>query len=178
VLDFGCGFGIEALQYARAGNQVMVADINPETITVAERVLGAFGYQSTQVLVDGSKFDCPPFDIFHSAGVLHHIPNPRPILERAVKLLKPGGEIRLMLYGDKTWYHVSKQLPPVDADIREHPLYQRFVRSLDGVGYHADWYSRAKVEHLWGDFLDIKLFEPLCDRGYIVTVLTPKEGNV
>jgi 2-polyprenyl-3-methyl-5-hydroxy-6-metoxy-1,4-benzoquinol methylase len=32
VLDYGCGVGLEALQYARAGNDVVVADLHLPTV--------------------------------------------------------------------------------------------------------------------------------------------------
>src|SRR5262245_5608855 len=32
VLDYGCGVGIEALQYARAGNDVVLADISRDNV--------------------------------------------------------------------------------------------------------------------------------------------------
>src|SRR5881296_4309055 len=41
ILDFGCGVGLEALQFARAGNDIVVADIVADNVMLAERVLKA-----------------------------------------------------------------------------------------------------------------------------------------
>lgn len=138
VLDFGCGFGIEALQFLKAGNEVTIADINVDTLMLAKRVLGIYGYDVKTLLIEN---DYPfvdtkqKFDIFYSNGVLHHTPKAGEICERAFELLKDGGEIRLMLYSDK-----GKEF--TDS------IGQDFVRYFDSVGFYADWYNEDKLRRL------------------------------
>jgi len=43
ILDFGCGAGIEALEFARE-NKVIIADINPLNLEVANRLLILHGF--------------------------------------------------------------------------------------------------------------------------------------
>ena len=40
-----------------------------------------------------------PVDVVVSIGVIHHIPDPDPVLERAYAVLKPGGRCFVWLYG-------------------------------------------------------------------------------
>jgi SAM-dependent methyltransferase len=47
---------------------------------------------------DGWQVD-RPLDYIFSVGVIHHIPDPAPVLKRAYQLLKPGGCFFMWVYG-------------------------------------------------------------------------------
>lgn len=166
ILDFGCGMGIEALQFARAGNRVVVADIAPTNARLAARVLEVFGLRHDGIVdVSGEPpfFELPaPVDIFYSNGVLHHTPRIREILAQAHRLIEPGGEARLMLYSDKGWLAKAQApLPPEDADIAQQPGFERFVRAFDSVGRFADWYNPGKISAVAGPGFKLVHFEYL-----------------
>lgn len=144
MLDYGCGFGIEALQFAKAGNKVSLADLSQEGIDLATRILGLYGFkpERTFVVQENSPFieadGKEKFDVFYSNGVIHHIPNAVEVISRAFELLNDDGEVRLMLYSDK------------GRDIAEKRG-EDFVRFFDDVGAYADWYDREKIERMFGD---------------------------
>lgn len=156
VLDFGCGFGIESLQFAKAGNIVIAADINPETVQLAQRVLKMSEYDClTATITDKYPYvEIPPeigqVAIFYSNGVLHHLPYIREVLQRAAEI---APETRIMVYSDKAF-----------------ELYgDNFVRNMDQVGDYADWYDKEKLEKVCGDFMDIYSAEYITDNDrYIV----------
>lgn len=180
ILDFGCGFGIESLQFVKTGNRVILADINQSSLDTSTRCIKAAGVQPTQtILVSGET----PFftteliyDIFYSNGVLHHTPRFREILKRACENLADDGEIRLMLYSDVGWVTATnEQLPEVDEDVTTNPSFWKFVRFFDEVGTYADWYNQEKLEHVVGDFLDVVFCEYITnDDRYLVCVLKKK----
>ena len=176
VLDFGCGVGVEALQFARRGNEVILADIVGDNVALAARVLTVFGYPSSTVMVQGDAPFIPEveqFDVFYANGVLHHTPQARRILQRAVELLRPGGEIRLMLYSDIGWEVATGTRPPDDTV--DHPSFWQFVRYFDGVGNYADWYSLEKIRDQFGDFLEVVSFSYLTTNdSYCAVRLIPK----
>lgn len=179
VLDYGCGVGVEALQYAKAGNQVVVADLTARGVTLALRVLEVNGYQGQASLIrEGPRLlrpAWPPrsFDVIHCAGVLHHIPDPRPTVELAYRLLKGRGELRLMVYSDRAWRHATGTEPP--DDVTGHPQLERYVRTMDEVGGWADWYNRVRLESRFGDLFAIRRCEWLGPDGqYLAAVLTRK----
>lgn len=178
VIDFGCGCGVEALQYAKNGNDVVVCDVNESSVELAQRVLALYGYASEGVVAIGNYpyFSCQPFDVFHSPGVVHHLPYATQLLVRALELLRVGGEARLMLYSDKLWLRtVGGPLPPVDQDISTHPGFGAFYSSHDSVGAYADWYNEEKVRHKFGAFFDVERCEYITSDGaFIATVLRPK----
>jgi SAM-dependent methyltransferase len=48
-------------------------------------------------------FDDGEFDIVYSWGVLHHTPNMQAALDEAVRVLAPGGQLKVMLYHRYSW---------------------------------------------------------------------------
>jgi SAM-dependent methyltransferase len=123
IIDYGCGYGIEALQFARRGNRMRLFDLTVPGLQAARRVLAAHRYDCRVHLIDGQL---PEADIFYANGVLHHFPEGMQVLRRA-----PCAEARLMLYSD-----------------RAHELFggPGFVRAMDEVGDYADWYSPQKLQ--------------------------------
>lgn len=183
VFDFGCGFGLEALQLARRGARLTLADINGTSVAVARRVLALHGHAeqvvaATLVTDQLPFFDSPagPVDVFYACGVLHHLPYPREVLFQASKLLSPGGEIRLMVYTDKAWTGTTnRQLPSVDADVTADPGFETFYKSFDCVGKYADWYNEEKLGRRFGDFLDVTFYGELNLNGvYAAAVMKPR----
>lgn len=176
VLDYGCGVGLESLEYARQGNEIYVADIVPENVQLAERVLKIFGHE-----VDGSFViqDRRPYirelgdgclNVIHCSGVLHHIPNPVPVVAQMASWLVRGGELRLMLYTDQAWRLATNTDPP--EAVTEHPDFWKFVRAMDEVGGYADWYNRARLRNRFGEWFRVLRVEYLTEsRNYLGAVL-------
>jgi SAM-dependent methyltransferase len=168
VHDYGCGFGIEALQFCRSGNSVHVSDIFQSNIQAAERVLRLSGYEPMR--------KCK-VDIFYSNGVLHHSKKIREVLKEAVENLNPGGEIRLLLYSDKAWtWATGMPLPAIEDDVSKHPAFERYVRMMDEAGDYADWYNQEKLEHRVGDFLKVEKFNYIMQNGMYATVILKPHG--
>lgn len=158
VLDYGCGVGMEALQYARTGNLVMVADFVRDNVFLAMKVLHMFGWRAPGVVLtgdvrDSDRFDSESLDVIHCSGVLHHIVEPRPVVERMHRWLRSGGELRLMLYSDVGWRLFTGTEPP--EDVTNHPAREQFVRAFDQVGGWADWYDTDRLQDWFGDLLEL-----------------------
>lgn len=174
ILDFGCGIGLEALQFAPR-NEVIVADIVPESVLLAERVARIFGYEvkTAQIAELAPFMEIEPVDIFYCNGVLHHIPYAEEVLRWAAGI---SHEIRLMLYSDRGWAkYVGSPVPPSTLDVRDHPDFEKFVRAFDQVGTYADWYSAEKLVHRFGSFLHLKTFDYITnDDRYCVAIMEPR----
>jgi SAM-dependent methyltransferase len=170
VLDWGCGVGIEALQYARSGNRISVTDIVPDNVRLALRVISVMGYAATLVK-SYSPFE--QHDVIHCAGVLHHVPNPVDVMVEFHQHLYADGEVRLMLYSDWAWMKHVGDDPP--SDTPAHPAFHDFVTAMDAVGDYADWYDADKIERLFGAWFQLENFEYLTqDLTYCGAVLVKK----
>lgn len=178
VLDYGCGVGAESLVYAQAGNRVTVADIVEANVKLAARVFAVNGYKAGTALISGwppyTDLPAASFDVVHCSGVLHHIPWARETVEHFAHLLRPGGEVRLMLYSDEGWRLATGTDPP--DDVSAHPLFDQFVHYFDAVGIYADWYDEARLKTRFGDLFTVERFSYLtANRRYCAAVLRLKE---
>lgn len=186
VLDYGCGIGLEALQYTGRGNEVWVADIVPDNIRVAERLFELSGERLpgiARIDASGNLINrsgktmraAGAFNIIHCAGVLHHIPNAREVVEQMHGWLADGGVLRLMLYSDHAWRMATGTEPPRDTPTHEHPDFLTFVYHWDAVGGYADWYDRVKLKAWFGEWFRISQYQPLTQGGaYVAAILVKK----
>lgn len=180
VLDYGCGVGVEALEYAVAGNRVSVADISDDNVVLACKILSLYGYDD----VTGRRLPEEPnpqqflmesFDVIHSAGVLHHIPDPVPVVATMHGWLRNGGELRLMLYSDKA-FEVATGHPPTMNDVLGEPDFETFWQHWDPIGGYADWYHEKRLMARFGAWFDLVDYRPLTRGGeYVGAVLVKKE---
>jgi len=187
VLDFGCGVGMEARELQEAGNRVSLADLSVSNLRLAYRVLRLGDHDPDEINLYLVTDEAPylpagpaSFDVIHCSGVLHHIPWARDIMIRFHEILRPGGEVRLMLYSDYGWQIATgdEQLPHWSANTPALPGFEKFVRFMDSVGSYADWYSRDKLEIKFGDLFDVTDFAYITeDLRYCCAVLTRKEGS-
>lgn len=105
VLDIGCGNGYVLYQYARHGAEVTGVDLTRTAVELSRKRFALGGLFGDFVEVDGNKLPFPDghFDIVCSMGVLHHISDPRPMVEEIFRVLKPGGRLIVMLYYRYSW---------------------------------------------------------------------------
>jgi SAM-dependent methyltransferase len=97
VLEIGCGAGCDLLQFAKHGAIAAGIDITPEHIRLARERIGDLG----EVLHgDGKNIPFPDesFDYVYSHGVLHHIDQPRRMVEEIFRVLRPGGRFNVHVY--------------------------------------------------------------------------------
>jgi len=186
VLDYGCGTGVEAKQYAAAGAVVSLADISQANVDLAARVLRIHGYGDqvgSQWVVSADPGVHPLagllprlagfYDVIHCAGVLHHIRDPQPVMADFAELLDSDGELRLMLYSDRAWEIATGTTPPDDTAL--DPLLPQYVRTMDGVGEFADWYDATKLTAEFGDLFSLTRCTYLTPDGrYLAAILEPR----
>jgi SAM-dependent methyltransferase len=100
VVDIGSGTGRIVRMLREAGASRIVAVEPSEAMAVLQRntldIAQVITYQNTS----GDAFIVDePADWVVSIGVLHHVPDPEPIVHRAFDSLKPGGRMLVWLYG-------------------------------------------------------------------------------
>ena len=102
VLEIGCGIGTDSINFARAGAKLTVVELSEKSLEITKKRFAAYGLKAEFVLADAeyiSKiFPEKKFDLVYSFGVIHHTPNPPRVIAEIQKVIKPGGELRIMLY--------------------------------------------------------------------------------
>ena len=156
VLDYGCGNGYVLGHYARNGAETYGVDITPQAIELSRLRFRLLGVDGEFVLNDGNSipFDDEFFDIACSMGVLHHIPDPAPVVAELYRVLKPGGRLVIMLYNRNSFrYWVTfRYRRRFDRRYRGHTL-QEVVNMNDGDDNpYAVAYTKDDVRELLSSF--------------------------
>ena len=102
VLEVGFGAGTDFIQWLRAGAQVSGIDLTEEALANVRHRIAVYGLPqpgSLQVAdAENLPFPSNTFDLGYSWGVLHHTPDTAKALAELVRVVRPGGEIKVMLY--------------------------------------------------------------------------------
>jgi len=148
VLEIGLGEGSDAERLIRAGAEWSGVDLTSESVARvrARMTLRDLRYKE---LRQGSVLDLPfdneTFDLVFSHGVLHHVPDIRKAQTEIYRVLRPGGELVVMLYA--RWslnYLVSIGLVRRAALLAAAPFARAGVlRSASGHGMLATHLENA-----------------------------------
>jgi ubiquinone/menaquinone biosynthesis C-methylase UbiE len=100
VLEVGCGIGVDALEWHRAGNRVVCVDYNRPSVEITRARFQDAGAPGSFIHEDAENlpFADNSFDVIYSFGVLHHTPGTEKAIREVYRCLKPGGEAIIMLY--------------------------------------------------------------------------------
>lgn len=132
VLEVGVGAGTDFLQWVRAGAHCYGIDLTEEAVAHVNNRLALHGLQAVEVLVgDAERLAYPDnmFDLIYSWGVIHHSPDTHKSLAELIRVTKPGGSIKIMIYNRNSLYAFYCYLK--HALLRGKPL-----RSIKKVLYH------------------------------------------
>jgi SAM-dependent methyltransferase len=181
VLDYGCGVGMEGAQYANLGNEVWLADIVPDNVKVAERLLGCYGKEPAGIFqIRGEQnldewSEPGVFDIVHCVGVLHHIPEPVPVVEAMHGWLADGGRLHLMVYSDYAWRIATGMGPNRNIRVEESIFFETFWQHWDPLGGYADWYDEERLAERFGEWFAVERCGYLTpNREYLGAVLVKR----
>ena len=108
VLEVGFGAGTDLIQWLRAGARVSGIDLTEEALANVSHRIQVYGLpqpESLQVAdAEHLPFPSNTFDLGYSWGVLHHTPDTAKALAELVRVVRPGGQIKIMLYNRRGLY--------------------------------------------------------------------------
>lgn len=164
VLEIGCGSGIDAVEFAKAGALVTATDITNNAIELTKSLANEAGVKIrvTQAPADKIPYKKNSFDCVYSYGVLHHIPGVNNALKEAHRLLKPGGIIMAMLYHrDSLLYAYSIiHLHKYDVTLplmNDSKLVSRYSERIEDCPY-TKAYTKSEAKELFEQyFKDVKV---------------------
>lgn len=101
ILEVGVGAGTDFIQWIRAGAECHGIDLTPESIEHVKKRLELYNLNAESLLVADAEelpFIDDYFDHVYSWGVIHHSPNTLKALDEIIRVLKPGGSAKIMIY--------------------------------------------------------------------------------
>lgn len=101
VLEVGVGAGTDFLQWVRAGAKATGIDLTEQACQHVHHRLDLYGLSAEDIVVGDSEnlpFDDNTFDLVWSWGVIHHTPNTEKAMREIVRVLKPDGRAKIMIY--------------------------------------------------------------------------------
>jgi SAM-dependent methyltransferase len=156
VLEIGVGLGTDHVQFARAGANLAGVDLTDKGVELVARRLEQEGLGSDLRVADAERlpFEDGAFDVVYSWGVLHHTPDTAGSVREAIRVLRPGGRLCVMLYARHAW--VSYGLW-----VRHGPLSRRPFRPLSDVLHHhmeslgTQGFTKREIRRMFGDVEDL-----------------------
>ncbi|MEZ4379874.1 MAG: class I SAM-dependent methyltransferase [Nannocystaceae bacterium] len=124
VLEIGVGAGTDFIQWLRAGADAWGVDLSPQSLALTRERIAAEGLaladEADEVDSSGAAedplrrrlqvadaerlpFADASFDLVYSYGVIHHSPDTAAAVAEIHRVLRPGGEARVMIYHVPSW---------------------------------------------------------------------------
>jgi len=154
VLEVGCGMGLHSELMARAGAQVTAIDISPKSVAATRARLALKDIAADVHELDAETLDLEgEFDFIWSWGVIHHSARTGRVLRNLYAALKPGGELRFMVYsldGMQAYAVIASQY--LLGFWRGRSLDELLWRSTDG--FLARYFTRDSLTNLCRTFFD------------------------
>jgi 2-polyprenyl-3-methyl-5-hydroxy-6-metoxy-1,4-benzoquinol methylase len=138
VLDVGCGSGIATQLLAEAGANVTAIDLTSWAVETTRKRLAAFGLEGDVRQADAELLPFPDssFDLVFSWGVIHHSSDMEQALRELVRVLRPGGELVLMVYHRRSLFFAV------------YRAFQRFLPLARRLGLHFEGARAGETEGL------------------------------
>lgn len=99
--EIGVGAGTDFVQWIRHGARATGVDLSPNSFAECRARITAEGHPDVPLQVADAEhlpFPDDSFDVVYSYGVLHHSPDTAAAIRGVLRVLRPGGEARLMIY--------------------------------------------------------------------------------
>ena len=100
VLEIGVGLGADHQRYAESGARLTGIDLTDRAVAHTRRRFELFDLRSDLRVGDAESlpFADACFDCVYSWGVLHHSPDTARAVDEVWRVLRPGGDARVMIY--------------------------------------------------------------------------------
>ena len=103
VLEIGCGIGTDSINFVRNGANLDIVELSGKSLDICKKRFSVFGlsanfYKNNAEALTTFLPSNKKYDLVYSFGVIHHASSPENIIKEIKKVLKPGGELRIMLY--------------------------------------------------------------------------------
>jgi SAM-dependent methyltransferase len=158
VLEVGVGMGADHLEWARhMPRSLSGIDLTERAIAHTATRLALYDLRSDLRVADAEKlpFRDASFDLVYSWGVLHHSPDTSRAVREVLRVLRPGGVARVMIYHAHSMLHAV-----VAVRVARWPA-QALTRGClrppprESPGTKA--YSRAEARSMFSEFSQVDI---------------------
>lgn len=157
VLEVGLGTGSDFIRWVRAGADAHGRDLTAASIA---HVRARLSFEPSHRIVDvrqgdAEALDLPDnsMDLYYSWGCLHHTPDTERAIAEAYRVLKPGGELKILIYHRRS---VCALLVWFGRGVwRGKGLRRSIADHLESPGTKA--YTRSEAAGLVRQFEDIEI---------------------
>lgn len=162
VLEIGVGMGADHLEWAKVGPRSLTGiDLTDRAIKFTTDRLSFDGLHSNLRVADAENLPFPDrtFDIVYSYGVLHHSPDTARAVEEVFRVLRPGGNAKIMIYHSHSMVGYILWLRYGLFACRPfRPLSDIYAHHLESPGTKA--FSIAQARSLFSSFssVDLRVF--------------------
>ena len=155
VLEIGVGMGADYLEWLKAGAHATGVDLSAASIERARQRCEAAGFNPDLRIADAERlpFSDNSFDVVYSYGVMHHSPNTQQCVREGLRVLKPGGRAKIMVYhhpsltGAMLWLRYGL--------LGRKALRQCVFEHLESPGTKS--YTQEEARQLMSGFADLEL---------------------
>src|SRR4030095_1030489 len=179
VLESGCGFGSHSQLLARAGCNLTSIDITPRAVqqTRCRLELNELAADVREMDAEQIGFADNEFDFVWSWGVIHHSAHTDRIVDEVARVLKPGGEFRVMVYNRKAFDSYVKIVRGFLSGKTLKRMSIRDILSYYTDGYIARFFTRSELQDLlMQSGLNVKSVSPLGQTSELVPL--PGKGAI
>ncbi len=162
VLEIGVGLGSDHQLFAEAGAELYGIDLTARSIMHTSQRFKLLGLKSSLEVSDAENLDFEDenFDVVYSWGVIHHSPKTQLAINEIYRVLRPGGEAKIMIY--HKWSILGLMLWIRYALLTLKPwrsLNYIYSNYLESPGTKA--YSVIEATSMFSEFSSIKIRTPL-----------------
>lgn len=155
VLEIGCGVGLDSYVMARRGLRVTAVDLTFVGVQTAKRRFERENVAAAFSVTDACHlaFANETFDYVYSFGVLHHAADTERTIKEAFRVLRKGGEARIMLYHRRSLNELVHRLLKVPFEDKDElcPVVRRFTVAEVRKMFSDFARVETKIEHLFGE---------------------------
>ena len=158
MLEIGVGLGTDLVHFVRAGANATGVDLTDRAVGLVRRRLQLEGLEADLRVADAEAlpFEDESFDRVYSWGVLHHTPDTARAVREGLRVLRPGGELCVMLYARHSW--VASSFWVRHALLAGHPwrsLSDVLARHMESEGTKA--YAAGELRRMFAGLDELRI---------------------
>ena len=179
VLEVGVGLGADHQGFAEHCNDLYGIDLTNRAIEHVKNRFNQLGLTSNLKTGDAEALDFPDnnFDIVYSWGVIHHSPNTAKAASEIMRVLKPGGEFRVLVYhkyslvGFMLWVRYALLKGKINTSLEE--IYSKYLESPGTKAYTVN-----EGKDLFKGASKISVKSQLCFGDLLIGPVGQRHGGV